>query len=564
MPITLNNGDSQPQAQTSIPSPGISSFGTDNSTLRKLQQVQKTTAALSPVSGLAREYIEKVEDALLKNTPRDEKEIRRIDVGIKGMIAFEQENKAYLVLMDGSVNHRQEEPVSNVIPDGLNHLFAKGKTIVNSITITPEDYTRPDILAMNIINEFMSYNNPELEFNINDIAREQFEISTDLGRARQIIDRSSPHGIASRVDIAAILYLRPQEDRSGPNYVQQQGRDGQTNYAAANEFITVGGYVEFTELQRQQAFQGGYGMGMGGMMQQNGMSQTSYIYQPRVCITEIVGSARNENMIPLGIGLATEAFVRGDAWKQQFIGFAANQPNLGNLISETDEKGNVKPYQIKDIAQFHEFIAFWCTTPVLEIRISEGRSRLPGLTRLIDNSDEAVKSTNKLFNKFFDVEDFGLRAAPASLLAREFTGAVQLTEGRVDSRYVDYLYLAKLGHVAGDPNSPAFQFKYPDKDPYIRAALLKTVVNNQFTPYYVDWRAIMNYQVLVNIMNKSAGKFKFAAGVNVGTGQVSLDQLYGILQEQRLNPLSSLQSVAGLGGVPGTSIANFFGMYGQR
>ena len=555
MAVTLNANESNTSANTSADDTStMSNLGTSPASpkLSSLQRILQTTRAMDSIRGDGRKYIEDLTEEIARTATDEVKTIARKEVGLPGMVAFTYNNLATLVVMEGSVDVNPIAPTAAAIPEGINRLRGAGLTVINSVVICKADYALFPILAKNIINEFRCYNNPDFSFDMAAMSVENYDIVTDIGRVRAHIANSCPHAVQSRVDIGLTLLVRTAEDKSAANYYSggYNNYNGQ-NMSPSTEFISVGGYVQFLELNRQQA--------MGGYNANFGMTGTQdKIYQPTVMITEITGSVRSPDTIIPALAAIAEVLLRGQGWKHQFQQFSANVPNIGNLIMVTDDKNNEKPYHVGDMKALEDFIQLYCTQPMVAFRITEGRSRIPGITKFLSTDVTAIADLNSKLSKFFNVPDFNLRAPATKHLATEFTGTVQVALGKVDSRYIDYLFLAANGLLNSETDFR--NLKFLDDTPLRRADLINRIVHGSFERSYIDHIALFDWKLLADITNCAAGKLKFAGNYNQGNGQVSYDPVIMALLDQRNFTLNSIQAMNPVGNVGYSS--NITNMYG--
>lgn len=353
-----------------------------------------------------------------------------------------------------------EVPIAESIPALIEKLKTQTRyKVLESIIVTPEDYLKVDNMARIITNGFIITSGlVGTDITMAHISGMECTVSTNMHRVRAFMDMHSPHGVRARDDIGFVVYAqRPEEKkrRYGMNEqpVNPRGIIGVTGFT---EFIPAGS----------------------GFMVQNNMK-----FIPIIRITEIISTVPHKNLLPLIMLIATEKFIVQMGYLKAFQDYTKDRPNIGALIPDND--GN--PWHAKDVNARNDFISNCLLPPYLAIDVVEGRSRIPGIDKLIYNPGACVKEASIFFGT-----PASSMTNPVQKIWPEYLGFFHDGTGIRDGRFIDYLRLAvdfkDIGRIR--------EFLIKKDLPQARVNEIINIGYNEYKPVYKCLTAVLHSQYL--------------------------------------------------------------------
>lgn len=290
----------------------------------------------------------------------------------------------------------------------------------------------------------------------------EFSVSQNIMEARQIERALSPHGVAPRMDVAFVIKARIQNDLA-----PRELRDMDSEYRPLG---VIGGY---TEIREREVFN------------QNGMQVLKY--RPVFNITVCNSVMPLEGIAAIMLAAIAPSIYNTQWWATQWSDLSEGRPNPGMLILDPDNK--TRPLVLKDREELTEFVNEQFTQPTIAFQFQDGRDAIPGLARLKSEADAGSKQMliSRLTN-FFDVADeqlgqFGL----SERIEVRYDGVYGEPNGQlVDSRYIDYLYVAAtsgVGAITDGSRRVLLGFTGDERD---RARLTRQLSGETFSPIWND------------------------------------------------------------------------------
>lgn len=294
-----------------------------------------------------------------------------------------------------------------------------GLKILPPIVITKQDYPKADKMANWIYATFV---NQEDALTAEALNNEQLYITVN-GQDCDAFGREwSPHGVMARSNIAFKLSIIPKGNRT----YDFQGKDNIFNNYRSEmvDVATVNAYVEIINGPRR-------------------MDTNTQMFTPVVHITDVVTRAPNLRLYLMLLALSAEVFIKQGFWKNQFMSFKKDKPNLGNLLVESNGELSFIDKQ----ASLDDFIFRYMTPPVLAIDVTDGRARVPGTELFVLTDPEHQMGLRSEVQALFRGQPVTLpdhiNLIETSYSYSEFVGSFPSKDGYLDTRYIaDYLQLA--------------------------------------------------------------------------------------------------------------------------
>lgn len=332
-------------------------------------------------------------------------------------LAFVQGKNAFTLVFSEANRKEENLPTASFTKAAMQTLHSvMGNDIVmrNCIVVTPQDYSKPEVMGAHLLNSFDAVSNKEIRgLDINSMTKFQLELSTNGQTYDDFIRRCDPHGVPARADLKMTLSLNvPRRKNATYNLFDQADVDKM-------EIAAIGAYVVFIRTRDATS---GYNK-----------------FIPEIHISNIVTAIPFEGLLPVILALATDTLIDGQYWKHQFSNLSANgnTPNIGTLINDPQTGA---PWRATNLTERDQFIQYHTLPPVLVLDVVEGRARVPGLELFAFGSNlGAAQHIVNMYNKFLGSKVIPDNSQPAVYLAQEYIGYFQSGASYNDSRWVDYL-----------------------------------------------------------------------------------------------------------------------------
>ena len=396
--VTAPSQDNKPSGQNNVPP------------IAKLIRSFKTTTAISDGG---REYTNKLKEII--SSVDKNIEIKELTTP-PGTIAVMKGQQCIIMMFAEVLTTGEDTPISSYSKSAratVWALFGNHIKIQNVVIVTPEDYSKVDIMANYLINSFIALLDSEVG-KINASMFNEYTIHTS-GSSEQydkFIKMYSPHGVPARADMKLIIYGTKNGSISQNKGFWNESDQDRIDIAA------VGAYVTFVAVD--------------GMYRQ---------YIPEIHISEIVSNIPIKTLIPFILGMATSVFMDTNYWKALFHDLGPNQPNIGNLIKQQD--GSI--FRATNYSEVEWLFSTCIKQPLMVLDIPEGRARVIGIEQYslpwVPSENTAISSANAFFDTATHGNTIDTNQAPYIPTYYQFDGYIRKGGEVKDSRWIDYLNL---------------------------------------------------------------------------------------------------------------------------
>lgn len=296
--------------------------------------------------------------------------------------------------------------------------------LVQSIVVDKEagDYTRADRMGAHIYNTFVAYD-PSIKINASVYRDMKISANTNVNAVKAYIDRKSPHVIQDRVDWGVLLEF----DDTSRNF---QGYQYTQDYLRT-PMLAVGGYTRFIKTNIDNVAK----------------------FYPVLVITNITAEVPVLAALNIALPIVANHIASMNLWKKPYSTFAKDQPNLGYLFQDVQNK------TLKFFSSPEE-MNIEMTPHVLPagimLDIPEGRAHLPKLELLYDvrktnigtETNPVWVSNNQLTMCDCTAEYYGLttpglgfnyNVINTEYIFTNYEGNMLFEGKRLDTRFGDYL-----------------------------------------------------------------------------------------------------------------------------
>jgi hypothetical protein len=379
-------------------------------------------------------------------------------------VAFNHEDNGIVLVHEGDMMNYQElinEVKLYNAKQAYYSAFPK-KKLLNIVTVNRFMFNRPIQMASYINNLFLSQSDMIKSFNYQSFgSQNSIDINTDIGVVRRFFEMHSTTPVFCG-NFGFVASLADKNSNRSAGYNQPTPMFG------------VSGYVEFIRNDSDGTF------------------------TPIVHVTDILSVLPTNKILALALPLIGGVIISRNIWKQPFSAIAKdNNINIGNLIIDANSG---KPYEVKSDADFRQMFRQYIGDPLLCIDIKSGGADIPGLNRLIRQSEHIA-----VFNEI--LEFFGeapLNACPpiAQNIFREIIGASDIAKNNmvepIDSRDINYLYT-----VAKAKYNPRLDYLLArnEYDPVRRFEAIKEIYGD-ITPTHISATTMFHNDFLGRIVNR--------------------------------------------------------------
>lgn len=373
------------------------------------------------------------------------------DFGI--VLVHEGDMVNYQELMNESKLYNAKQAFYNAFP---------AKHLLNIVTVNRFMFSKPNQMASYINNLFLAQHEQIKAFNYQSFgSQNSIDINTDFGTVRRFFEMHSTTPVFCG-DFGFVASFADKTNRNNTSYNQPP-----------THMFGVSGYVEFIR------------------------NNNDGMFTPVVHVTDILSVLPTNKILALALPLIGGVIISRNLWKQPFNSIAKdNNINLGNLIIDA----NGKPMEVKSDADYRQVFREYISQPLLCIDIKSGGADIPGLTRLIRQT-EHIKVFNEILEFFGETP---LQACPpiAQNLFREIIGAADGTKNKmiepIDSRDINYLYT-----VAKAKYNPRLEYLLTrnDYDPVKRFENIKDIYGD-ITPTHISATTMFENDFLSRVVNK--------------------------------------------------------------
>lgn len=459
-------------ATTAAPSASASAGPASGANL--FTSLRDLTGFMTGTSGLTtdgRKYLETMQEIFKQNaanngTPPIETTILPEPSGV---VVLSCENQIMFLIFQESVSGLKSSiPPTVVLQDAkasywrMKNITVNAPTIFPPLTITKYDYPCVDKMAAWI---YANFHVATLGSSITAdvLTTELIQITPIMSDVESFVQEFSPHGIPARADFGFKFSIVP----------KNQGYQDRSNFfssykSGVYDIAAVTAYVELVTADRTP--------------------QGIQRYTPIVHISDVITRIPSLRVYLMLIAWSAEMFIRYGLWKNQFVCFNKDKPNIGNLMVEAD--GNLS--FVDNQAKLDNFIYNYLTQPILAVDVVDGRARVLGTEMFALPENEFQIRLRDEFMALFPNKELKVPMhVPCMTFGyNEFVGGVAHSGRILDTRWVsDYLQLAV--HFKRDLNRiQRFLFHAPG-DATTRFELLQQFYN-EARAYYASSVSMVN------------------------------------------------------------------------
>jgi hypothetical protein len=347
------------------------------------------------------------------------------------------------------------EKLAQVVQFELASVFPKGMHKIQSVVVAKADYPLVEQMSAHIVRCLKVVSEPNAYgIDVNTLSAEDLTISLDQQAVNAFIGQYAPQATLARNDIGCLVSLRRRTNRFN--------------------VLTNREEIETTPIMAFSAYSKFF------------VNNNTFLAVPT--ISDIVATVPSKALVAMAYPIAADALISRLAWQRPYATFAKDKPNLGNMLPGNDGK----MWAYSNAAEMQEFINKYIAPPFLAIEITEGRARIPGIDAILCNN--GIPAAKDISN-FLGVD---VSAIPMVINTTvEYTGTVKTSEGLVDSRKIDYLYLAAKG--VKDMGAISTML-FPTNDPRARLQQIgEHITAADITPLYTTYTCFLNAAFVVQV-----------------------------------------------------------------
>lgn len=465
-----------------------------------LAEVASSKVVPSRLSQQARAYLEDVTDKMKSFNIGNIRRMSMSTTAYDAVIFANEDDKGVLLIFDDNFTSFQEPgqqrscPIDRVtdIDQQFRNLCSGRNTepdLIDPIVVTRGMYDR----SWQMANHICGCLSDEPMMTVDDILRPpqgsrqtpRLLCSTNLNEVREMFAMYSPHDVMARCDCGFMLSL--QTEPAGFNSQSQPPMP----------ILAVAGYTTFySNLAGMSNFTG------------NGNDpERNKINAPCFVVTDVVSILPRAYLMPLINAAGMQTMIFNENWVSPFTRFGDNMLNLGYLPNTATPDEPTPCTSIDDVKNFVQY--YVKTPPYMALDITYGRAKLPGLDAWSDPSGRAqLNDITAFFANHVTDQDiqFFANSKAVDHTFYEYIGTAEVGQAAmqsVDSRTIDYLYLANRGVPVGQLR----KFLYPSENPWDRInAMGGEALGIQVKPLYYNVRVIFDgaYLVKLNSLLQSA------------------------------------------------------------
>lgn len=305
---------------------------------------------------------------------------------------------------------------------------------------------------------------------VSGVAGAEISLSWDLAAALAYVRRISPHAVPARMDVAAVLSIRPKTN--GPTF------DG--TEAEPQPFCVIGGYTEIGAPEMTPV------PGSLGMM----VPKYPVIFHITTCLTE----SPVEGISLLAMSSFIPSLIRNARWLSQWSDGVGDSNRQLALLNENPARRGYPMDPLKTTEDVRAFVSEQFGELRIAIDSLEGKDPMPGMWPLFsdDPSDRRQFVTN--VGRFLELsaEQGAENNQLASQLPLTIGGVFGRSDGTMaDAACVDILYVTNtLGFAAVTPEIRSAMM-VPNQDPVHKARVISTVTGS-FVPLWLKRSALLD------------------------------------------------------------------------
>lgn len=383
--------------------------------------------ALDCESGLSQDgqdYIEKLsvwlDEFSAKHTSMKAIKIQKMNKPVGTYVVSSGED--YYILVMSEANSNTAIPAVDVGVEAINNYNAYNNTQILAsqiVVIAPADYSKVKVMGAFLGNQFIVAKNPQYQAaTMATLANNMWGYSLNPNEYDAFVQRTDPHGVPARADLKCVLYTTTKRNTN----IFDANQFGAAPQYDRTDVLAIGAYVDFVAAHNNQ----------GGT-----------IFVPEIHISSIVTNVPWAGLLPVAISVATNIFLDGGAWKNQFQDLVDSKANIGNLIIGEDQK----PWNATSQQSLNEFYSTYVKDAIIVIDNQYGRAQPAGMYELTNTSDAAQDRVLSELGRIFGNPYFtsSMTAKFVQPYYTEFTGYAQIgAANKVDSRNFDYLNMVKV------------------------------------------------------------------------------------------------------------------------
>jgi hypothetical protein len=366
-------------------------------------------------------------------------------------------NKLAIVLTF-TENYTSVIPATENSVNFINELEASGVKVVDNIVVVAADYAYVEIMAAHLISVLRAPEVGAIDMTILSFANANNQVNTNVRTATDFARRFFPHAALPPCDIALTL-LQP-VPRKGANFNGNEEKEMQPilTVTAQTRFVT-------RNVNNMPTLIGG-----------------PKPIIPVVTITGVISPIKGPAIMTTAMILAAETFIKRGGWKQPYMTFGKDKPNIGNLIPDATGK----PMELTDHIQVETFIANYCDAPYLAYDQVDGKARIPCSDMISAAPSEFIGLISRFLGTRLGDNAQLLSGAPT----KEYIGTVD--NGNIDSRTIDFLTLVAEGHMTADLAPTIFRLLHNQADPTARGRIITEGLQYRYKAEYCNNRCILH------------------------------------------------------------------------
>ncbi len=350
-------------------------------------------------------------------------------------------------------------PPSELIDAVVVKARAEGMNPLDVLVVTPDDYAKSAMMAAHILRVIEAYrSNIATDMTIVSLNGVRFRVNTSQQVGLDALNRWYPQASVPRADLCLTL------EQAVPSQDPQQRESW-------DPVCTVTGYTEIIETMKF-----GY--------QTFGNQGPSLL--PLVTITSLTSPIASPLFTALALPMAAEAWIRREGWKTPFLQFAKDTPNLASLIQAAEA---IEPFTTPQ--EVEQFCATQLQPAKLAYDAARGRARIP--------MDDFLTTDQGAFIGYLEAAVCAQTGQFGQFVGQAFEKCmpsyIGVTEGAVDSRNIDFLFLTSQGM----PAEKCSEMLYVPENPGKRGDQIGEVCCDKYTPLYTNNRCVLN-PTLVNAL----------------------------------------------------------------
>lgn len=378
------------------------------------------------LDGNADEYLSKLRKILEDPAYKIKVNCKRLSEN--GAYAFNSPNAGVVILFMSAVDSNVNDIINRTklvsAAQSFKNEFPNHK-LLNVIQVTEADYEKYVQMAAYITNTLQMVSDSAIDdLTIDMLKKYKIIIDNDTSSVKSFFKKNYPHKVIPRCDTGFTVSIGVKKNNQfiATNNIYD-------SFDSVMPLFAASGYTDFLE--------------------ENVMPGTPLKFTPVVHLSGILSVIPSSKILSMAIPIAAEIFIGNGIWKQQFLNPTKGGVNIGNLIN--DQKTN-KPWNAKQQNEIIGFFNNYINPAFLVVDVVEGQARIPGIERMIINSNDDRMSLINEITSFLKIDPSNIQPNLGKIIFSEIIGEVEVEKEispdlMIDSRMFDYLFLvSKLGY----------------------------------------------------------------------------------------------------------------------